>query len=134
MLAANRRQAQIGIVSRGASHLAPLYLICRGPRVYTGFPIGASDGGPFCPLPAPCSRPLPSCGAVSPITVPLFFISKIPVSTPNEGVWDWVVVGKLGLQLLQVHCQSKTGGPPEVGAVQRAVQPLLWLLAKTHQL
>ena len=30
---------------------------------------------------------------------PLFFISKIPVSTPNEGVWDWVVV-KLGLQLL----------------------------------
>jgi hypothetical protein len=59
-----------------------------------------------------------------------FFISKIPVSTPNEGVWDWVVVGKLGLQLLQVHCQSKTGGPPEVGAVQRAVQPLLWLLAK----
>ena len=68
VLAANRRQAQIGIVSRGASHLAPLYLICRGPRVYTGFPIGASDGGPFCPLPAPCSRPLPSCGAVSPIT------------------------------------------------------------------
>ena len=63
-----------------------------------------------------------------------FLISKIPVSTPNEGVWDWVVVGKLGLQLLQVHCQSKTGGPPEVGAVQRAVQPLLWLLAKTHQL
>ena len=68
MLAANRRQAQTGIVSRGASHLAPLYLICRGPRVCTGFSIGASDGGPFCPLPAPCSRPLPSCGAVSPIT------------------------------------------------------------------
>ena len=53
-LAANRRQAQaqIAIVGRGASHPGPLYLICRSPRVLTGFPISAPDGGPFCPLPA----------------------------------------------------------------------------------
>ena len=62
-----------------------------------------------------------------------FLISEIPVYTPNEGVWDWFVVGKAGLQLLQVHCKTKTGDPPGVGAVQWAVQPLLWLLAKTHQ-
>ena len=29
-----------------------------------------------------------------------FLIPKIPVYTPNEGLWDWFVVGKVGLQLL----------------------------------
>ena len=28
----------------------------------------------------------------------LFFQSKIPVYTPNEGVWDWFVIDKVGLQ------------------------------------
>jgi len=31
---------------------------------------------------------------------PLFFISKFPVYTPNEGVWDWLIAGKAGVQLL----------------------------------
>ena len=33
------------------------------------------------------------------------------------------LVGTMGLQLLQVHCESKIGDQPGVGAVQREIHP-----------